>query len=216
MFEPSPRPVSVQMELFPISSSEALHVRTPARPTARGRGSTASVPDCSSNGSALSPSADPVGLALRTFLASASEELTGSSKGWKRSATPAGRSWWVLTTLERTTSDGECGLLPAPRASDATHGATPRRPDGRGPNLRGALDAMLPTPTKRDWRSGKASSETMERNARPLNETAHARGITGTAALLRLTEWMMGYPRGWISVPLRQRTATRSSRKSRS
>ena len=27
-----------------------------------------------------------------------------------------------------------------------------------------------PTPTARDWRSGKASAETMQRNARPLNE----------------------------------------------
>ena len=33
-----------------------------------------------------------------------------------------------------------------------------------------AIEAMLPTPTARDWRSGQASGATMAKNARPLSE----------------------------------------------
>jgi hypothetical protein len=61
-------------------------------------------------------------------------------------------------------------LLPTPRASDADRG-------GRGDLLtvlRGYETkhaGTLPTPTARDWRSGKASDETHGKNARPLNET---------------------------------------------
>jgi hypothetical protein len=58
---------------------------------------------------------------------------------------------------------------PSPRATDGEKG---------GPNQRGRKgDLMLPsasaqwaTPQARDWRSGEASDETMERNARPLND----------------------------------------------
>jgi len=37
--------------------------------------------------------------------------------------------------------------------------------------LRRDSGRLLPTPTSRDWRSGKASIETMAKNSRPLNET---------------------------------------------
>ena len=43
---------------------------------------------------------DPDGWSLRTCLASALSELTGSSKTWNRADTPSGRSWWVLVTSE--------------------------------------------------------------------------------------------------------------------
>lgn len=75
---------------------------------------------------------------------------------------------------------------------------------------------LLATPTKRDWRSGKASEATHERNSRPLSEQAYSRGITGTAALLTLVEWMMGYPPRWLldaalAVPALPPTAIASS-----
>ena len=56
--------------------------------------------------------------------------------------------------------DGECWeLIPSARPTSET---------GSG---------FWPTPTWRDWRSGKASQETMERNARPLNDVVCGGGI---------------------------------------
>jgi hypothetical protein len=47
------------------------------------------------------------------------------------------------------------------------------------------------TPTARDWRSGKASQATHDRNSRPLSEQI--------GGLLNPTwvEWLMGWPIGW-------------------
>jgi hypothetical protein len=78
-------------------------------------------------------------------------------------------------------------MLPTPQASDATTGAilnentqiitlksgNPRKISNQG--VSGSIglarySKLFPTPTGRDWRSGKASEETMSRNARPLNE----------------------------------------------
>lgn len=56
----------------------------------------------------------------------------------------------------------------------------------------------MATPTKRDWRSGKASETTHRRNSRPLNEQLDRAGLSGTARLARIYGWMMGYPPGWL------------------
>ena len=107
----------------------------------------------------------------------------------------------------------ERALLGTPTAAlkvrSAAHAA------GRAPNPK----ELLATPTKRDWRSGKASQATHDRNSRPLSEQAYQRGITGTAALLTLVEWMMGFPARWLldaalAVPVSPPTATRSSPRS--
>lgn len=88
-------------------------------------------------------------------------------------------------------------LLPTPRASDADKG-------GRGDLLtvlRGYETrhaGTLPTPTARDWQSGKASTETHARNARPLNEAlALMSGNSAGHVNPRFLEWMMGFPIGW-------------------
>jgi hypothetical protein len=102
--------------------------------------------------------------------------------------------------------------LPTPRASDADKG-------GRGDLLtvlRGYETkhaGTLPTPTARDWRSGKASDATHGKNARPLNEalTKMAGNLSGRMNP-RFREWMMGYPIGWTEFAP---PATRSCRKSR-
>ncbi len=62
-------------------------------------------------------------------------------------------------------------LLPTPRAADASRGPDYGGTENHegGGNLLGAVK-MLPTPTARDWRSGKASEATHGRNSRPLNE----------------------------------------------
>ena len=103
--------------------------------------------------------------------------------------------------------------LPTPRASDAENG-------GRGDLLtvlRGYETrhaGTLPTPTARDWRSGKASLTTADRNARPRNEQLSSMsGNTAGHLNPRFLEWMMGYPTGWTEPAP---SATPSSRKSRS
>ena len=59
----------------------------------------------------------------------------------------------------------------------------------------GTEHSLLPTPTARDWRSGKASSQTLERNSRPLNETIVAQE-GGSHLSPAFLEWMMGFPIG--------------------
>ena len=60
----------------------------------------------------------------------------------------------------------------------------------------GLATAMLKcaTPTARDWRSGKASQATHDRNSRPLSEQI--------GGLLNPTwvEWLMGWPIGWTDL----------------
>lgn len=64
------------------------------------------------------------------------------------------------------------------------------------------------TPSARDWRSGKASAATLNRNVRPLSEQAWNHGATllgstaPTASSGALNpawvSWLMGYPTGWL------------------
>lgn len=107
-------------------------------------------------------------------------------------------------------------LLPTPLADQGRHshrGSARTKPQGR----RGAdlSSILLATPTARDWRSGKASEATHARNSRPLSEQLQkgAAGTVGRTVLLAVSEWLMGFPPGWLaraSVP----TATPSSPKS--
>lgn len=99
------------------SSWEALRAKMRARRTLAERESTEKKPASSSIGSDSSRKSDPVGHVLRTFLASEIEASTGYSVAWKRSTTPAGRSWWVLSTSGRTTSESGSCLLPTPLKS---------------------------------------------------------------------------------------------------
>ncbi len=102
--------------------------------------------------------------------------------------------------------------------------------DPRRPSYQEAVGGVLiprkcPTPSARDWRSGKASPETMDKNSRPLNEVivqaemlprklaspiaAHAQGTHGGGQRTDLRtdcggqlnpdweEWFMGWPVGW-------------------
>lgn len=50
------------------------------------------------------------------------------------------------------------------------------------------------TPTARDWKSGKASQATMERNSRPLSEQI------GGSLNPTWVEWLMGWPLGWTDL----------------
>ena len=98
-------------------------------------------------------------------------------------------------------------------AAKLTGWNTPRSTDGSkgGPNQAGGAlpaDAALAgwvTASARDWKDGRASQETMDRNGRPLNEQV-VHGLTSpssTAATARpgasvisqlFSLWLMGYP----------------------
>lgn len=85
---------------------------------------------------------------------------------------------------------------------DAKNMPTPTRSNGgvEPPGKTGRkLVTFCATPTARDWRSGKASEATMERNSRPLNEQCTADGATDPHLLLAIYEWLMGFPPGFAA-----------------
>lgn len=64
---------------------------------------------------------------------------------------------------------------------------------------------LSPTPTSRDWRSGKSSEATQARNSRPLNEVIAAQEDAGNSILPMYlnpdwVEWLMGFPIGYTRV----------------
>jgi hypothetical protein len=178
MFEPLPQPdFSTIWGDCQTSSSEAPLAKTSAAPTRKVKASTAKGRGSSSKLSASSENVALVGSLLKTALIS---ELgaTPSSLRWKHSATPAGRSWFVLETLEPTTNAPALGSsvatsskLPTPMAMDGQRNgagggagstypfrmilATPRASDmkagGHGDTGRtGTVRHMLATPRKTD------------------------------------------------------------------
>jgi hypothetical protein len=62
-------------------------------------------------------------------------------------------------------------VWPSPRATDGEKGG-PNQAGSKGDQMLPSMAAHWATPSARDWRSGDASDDTMERNARPLNEQA--------------------------------------------
>lgn len=150
---------------------------------------------------------------------------------------PGCREWWP--TPHGFSKDGKSNgpsgnelgravnqsLWPTPRSSERAAKMTKENVENRikqtgyRSNLEEAV-ALWPTPTSRDWRSGKASEATHERNAKPLNEVAtlyptpdaeaaKGRGEKSAAERGRLggslnadwVSWMMGYPPGWLELP---------------
>lgn len=125
----------------------------------------------------------------------------------------------------------EKGLLPTPQASDPTTGSVvgkndlfyqtktgmPRKVNQKGTDGSVGLPRlimMLPTPTSRDYRSGKGKSQ-VERgrnNRAPLSEIGKE---TGLKLQPNFVEWMMGYPRNWtdLSSP-KQVTGSKGSKRS--
>lgn len=205
---------------FQKSSSEARHVKTHRPPTRMGKVSTASGPDCSSTPCGWCEKCDRLGHALRTSLASELVAMTGYTMNWKRQAMKSGRSWWVLGTPVRHIDETVSGLLPSPRKSDADRGGrgdliqamrgnpnkhftmpTPRSCSGlrsRGINQTDLTRAMLPTPRASeagpDYAKADRSSTGMALPAAAFSRV----GRIGTAGLLTLVEWMMGFQKGWL------------------
>ena len=85
---------------------------------------------------------------------------------------------------------------PTPTASLGTKGGrvTPRKGREGGTLIEAVSQRTYATPTARDWRSGKASRATMERNSRPLSEQV------GGSLNPTWVEWLMGWPLGWTDL----------------
>lgn len=80
--------------------------------------SKASEVDCGSKCCGWCASCDPVGSLLRTSLRSDIEAMTGFAPTWQRSTTPAGHSWWQLSTSELRKNASARGLWQTPTTRD--------------------------------------------------------------------------------------------------
>ena len=139
------------------SCAAASHARTSASPGAA-QASRAGVRACGPTWRAWSVSADRTGWWLRTFLAFEAGARTGCSLSWRLRATPAGRSWWVLSMPARRTGVPGCGwwrkpLLPTPVARDWKHGSAGQRGRRRACQLNDAVGGRL-HPVFAEWMMG--------------------------------------------------------------
>lgn len=143
------RSAPMQSDLF-NSSAAASPVKISVQP-AKAPASTVSAPGCGPRCTGSCASCDPIGCLLKTSLLSELAALTGCSATWKRQATPAGRSWWVLMTSGRPTDASEFGLWPTATATEygSNQGGASGRVGKIRPSLRGA--ALWPTATVRMW-----------------------------------------------------------------
>jgi hypothetical protein len=83
------------------------------------------------------------------------------------------------------------GLWPTPMAADS-RGSSGRPAKGKQVQLTDAV--RFATPLASDWRSGKASEATHEKNSRPLREQI------GGHLNPTWVEWLMGWPLGWTDL----------------
>lgn len=137
----------------PASSSDRPPARTsPAPTTAAPKASMGPGPGSTSRPSASSAKSDLIGMRLRTLLSSRLEATTGFTLRWKRSATPAGHPWWVLSTPDFSTFASDLGLL-------AFMAPTPRANRWGPPDSHGRPHPMLPTQTLTGNNNRKGMSE---------------------------------------------------------
>ena len=124
----------------------------------------------------------------------------GSGWGPKMWATPA------AADSKGTTGGGQGKSLrtdvrmwPTPMATDGAknvrtvEGAQARIEAGKQVELDAAV-RLWPTPVERDWKSGKVSEATQNKNSRPLSDQV------GGSLNPDWVEWLMGYPEGWTDL----------------
>jgi len=85
---------------------------------------------------------------------------------------------------------------PTPTSSLGTNGGlvTPAKAREGGTLIEALSARTYATPTARDWRSGKASQATHDKNSRPLSEQI------GGSLNPTWVEWLMGWPLGWTDL----------------
>ena len=113
----------------------------------------------------------------------------------------AGKQVSLSQVIHRWPTPRSCSAMGATFTADAI-----REAPLRFRNLETAVAlSPWPTPTARDWKSGKASDATHDRNSRPLSEAV------GGSLNPTWVEWLMGFPLGWTDL---KPSETPSSRKS--
>ncbi len=148
---------SARIDLF--SCADRPHAKSTAPQTIALEGSTKTT--SSLKPSASLPSLDLVGSLLRTAIASELAAMTGSRMKWKKSASPAGRSWWVLPMPRRPIGAQGSGswLLTPTETGNLAAASMEKWPGGWGnfmptarankgglPDSHGSVDAFIPTP----------------------------------------------------------------------
>lgn len=93
-------------------------------------------------------------------------------------------------------------------ASDSFRSRSGERKGEMGLDQLARRSAPWTTPSARDWRLGKASAATLNRNVRPLSEQAWNLGATPSGSIAPTASsgalnpawvsWLMGYPIGWL------------------
>jgi DNA (cytosine-5)-methyltransferase 1 len=110
-------------------------------------------------------------------------------------------AWERITPALPTKGIGS-GLWQTPTVQDGNGRDRHNQRDGTTiPSLLGQVKSW-PTPTTRDWRSGKSNQH--EKNSRPLNEVAQLAAGGNTTRPMTLNpdwvEWLMGWPVGWTDL----------------
>jgi hypothetical protein len=151
----------------------------------------------------------------KTHQCSLLEDLEPFLETWPQWGLMRNGECWEQQTLAQITSETASGLLPTPTMQGLNGGSNSRKSaiaKGTWPtptvcgnyNRKGAsatsgdglATAVLKcaTPTARDWRSGKASQATRDKNSRPLSEQI------GGSLNPTWVEWLMGWPLGWTDL----------------
>ena len=136
----------------PKSYAAVSPARTSAPPAAP-RVSTASAAGCGTKCYGWCANADPIGWSLRMSLRYASAARTGSWPDWRRRATPAGRSWWVLRMPPHPTGAPGSSFWPTPLARDWRSGSATQRAKRRSCQLPDRLGGPL-NPDWIEWLMG--------------------------------------------------------------
>jgi hypothetical protein len=185
-----------------------FRVRT-SPPRGKAPGSEGNEVGCGEKWRELSVKFDRVSRSWKTHRCLWEEDLVESSLILPRWGMMRGGVLWERSTPAHLTSGKEFGLWPTIRSSDGERGGrgdltprasanenrqtklTPSQKKGKhGLSLCAAVN-LFATPIARDWKSGKASQKTMEKNSRPLSEQI------GGMLNPKWVEWLMGWPLGW-------------------
>ena len=186
--EPSQPSAWRQTELFPISSAAASRARTSAL-QGKVLGSPANDPVFGPSTPVSLASYDPAMSSWRTFPRYVAEACPEFSETWPRSGMTRSGIAYQLPPLVRLTAETGSGLLPTPQATDAK-GSCAKLSHKR-----------LTTRHLKHWVHGTALA---------IHST------TGLSSWVNpnFAEWMMGFPRQWISGRDYTPTAIPSSRRS--
>ena len=199
MSRPSTGDPGVDLFLLSVGASRA---RTCPVPPPQGKDSTETTADCGEKWPVSWVRYDLLTSSWRTRQYSMFGGLAEFSGTWPRWGTMRGGECWARDTLVPLTDEIGCGFLPTPAAVE--YGNNQGGGAGRVGPVRHSLASMArhnlwPTPTRRDWKSGKASPETHDRNARPLSE-AVGRDTPGYLNPDWVEGYLMGWPIGWTSL----------------